>query len=86
MKTIILSAKFDDSHQTVSFNLSNSLETVQVQDMPPVEKMIVTAFMTCAEWLKRAAQTNNQSITLNINGKTVIDKKPDLDTNNSQFN
>ena len=86
MKTIILSVKFTDDHQAVSFNLSNSLESQQVQDMPAVEKLIVTAFMTCAEWLKRAASANNQSITLDINGKTVIDKKPDLDTNNPQFN
>lgn len=81
MKSIILSVKFTDNHQTVSFNLSNSLEKDQVQDMPPIEKQIVTAFMTCAEWLKRAAEANNQSITLDINGKNVIDKKPDLETN-----
>lgn len=81
MKTIILSVKFTDTHQAVSFNLSNSLEKEQVQDMPAVEKQIVTAFMTCAEWLKRAAAANNQTITLDINGKNVIDTKPDLDTN-----
>ena len=81
MKSIILSVKFTDIHQAVSFNLSNSLEKDQVQDMPAVEKQIVTAFMTCAEWLKRAAAANSQTITLDINGKNVIDTKPDLDTN-----
>ena len=81
-----LRCKFTDDHQEVSFHLSNSLDTQQVQDMPDIEKQIVTAFMTCAEWLKIAAEKNAQSIKVDINGKTVIDKKPDFDTNKNQFN
>lgn len=86
MKAILLSCKFDEAQQTISFILPDALEKQNVQDMPDIEKQIITAFITSIEWLKIAASKNSQSIKVDINGKNIIDKKPDFDTNKTQFN
>lgn len=83
MKSIILSAKFDDTHLEVHLSAPASLMQGSIKDLPQPDQQIVWNMATCMEWLKMCAKKNNQQLSMYINEKLVVDQKhsPDITVN-----
>lgn len=76
MKAIILSVKFDDKKAIVSMHAPDELLKPSIKDLQEPDKSMVYNSACWMQWLKMAAQKNNQEISLFINDKPVVDRAP----------